>query len=96
MMIIGKYTVYDWVLPPFSAWVRTFYYGDVRIGAISIGVIPGNPDTTYLLFSFLPTIRKSYLDMFGSDEAKVFHSIDEAKEHVDIFLDKLQKLKAFI
>ena len=95
MNYIGKYTVYDWALPPYSFWRRTFCCGGIYMGEIRIGIVPGNPDVTYLLFSFIESIKYNYISMYGSDP-KMFHSIDEAKEHVDIFLDKLQKLKVFL
>jgi len=91
MMIIGKYTVYDWEEPSHTFWVRKFYCVGFYLGNIRIGVVPHN----HLIFTFIGKIKSNYINMYGSDP-KVFQSIDEAKEHVDIFLEKLQKLKAFL
>ena len=62
---------------------KTFYYIDIC----------ENNKNEYILY--LPALlRDSYYNMFGADYN--FSDLRTAKQRVDLFLDKLIKLKAFL
>ena len=95
MIYFGKYQIHEWNKPKISAWSRTFYRGDLYMGHIQICTNLGDQDTYQPRFNFLEEIKTLYFNMYGPT-AKEFYSVDEAKAHVDSFIEKLQKLKAFL
>ena len=102
---VGNYTVYDWNEVHFNdngsdpgtyiEWQRqiTKTSSDLNILA-KVSVYPSQ-DEWYVHFNSKDYLFNEYMSMFH-DQGFHFYSAMEAKDHVDFFLDKLKKLKAFL
>jgi hypothetical protein len=96
---LGIYEISDWVLNEFKD-SSIIWYRHVRV--------PGHTTTfgirIYLLTSKIShifiefyTLAKAYENIFNHKDVDMqFESVDAAKEHIDLFLNKFQKLKAFL
>jgi hypothetical protein len=106
MIEIGKYIVEDWQdfskLTCRRELVMREGFPDIQYNTnrgIIVTCIGGgsiNPLRYRISFNSPDNfLAKLYQNMFG-DNDKRFPTKEEAMDHVDMFLDKLQKLKAFI
>ena len=99
-MIIGKYKVSDWQLIG-SSYKRTFiivqpgydYNVEYYIALRKMSDIFTGWE---LIFDTPHDVYDAYVSIFAKNYPQYFHSLTYGKCHVDKFIDKFSKLKAFL
>ena len=108
---IGRYNIYNWHEVHFNdngsdpgtymEWQRKITLGKIpNIKILSMLTIYPLDDKWHIHFSNKDLLFNEYLLMFPSmpnfNYPIPFDNAEEAKEHIDLFLDKLSKLKVFL
>ena len=99
-MKIGKYTLSDWIDTE-SSLTSIVYKRKITTtaerGAINIHLAIACPEPNIFINTNINFINDVYRLMYNrSIHVMDFNTIEEAKQHADDFLNKLQRLKAFI
>ena len=92
-MIIGKYIIKDWEhMPPY--WYKKIYLCSTgeSLGSINVYLSVTQFPGKFAVNSYL--LGNEFGKLYG--HKMPFDSLKQAKQTVDLFLDKLQKLKAFL
>lgn len=90
---IGKYDITDWEVSQFEDNPKT----NLRVcddGLTIFGIYIHNDNGKWSLIIYDDLLMNSYKSMFPN--CMEFKTLEDGKAKVDLFLDKLQKLKAFL
>jgi hypothetical protein len=91
---VGKYEIDEWVVSK----VLKDTPNNLRVcddGISIFGIILYFENNKWLLSIYDDLLLKSYNSMFPNKGLE-FETLEDGKARVDLFLDKLQKLKAFL
>lgn len=99
-MRIGNIEVSDeWLADPVNSWVYGRVISHCKIcnnKGKEFPIIISNESTATWYLTIFSFPKKEYELMYGNDARYSFTSLSEAKDHVDSFLVKLEKLMVFL
>jgi hypothetical protein len=95
-MRIGSYKIYDWKLEDII-WVRKIHSITSPISIHDIMLVPLKDlqDSQFVEIEFIDKFPSTEYHLMFGDKIE-FSNLNSAKQRVDLFLDKLSRLKAFL